>query len=152
MLRSLVGSEMCIRDSDNGDPPVGNSHARSGNPSSTGRSQIDLGSYIEPAHPGEDKFPSPHQKPFHISRNPTTRGRKRRFPGSIPPYRVWKPQHHWAIADWLRLMAPTRGESCPQGQRRGPGAPGENNFPSPDQKSIHISTCLLYTSPSPRDS
>ena len=79
-----------------------------------------------PAAPGEDKFPSPGQKPFHISTAPTTRGRKRRSPGSIPPRRVWKPLPHWVIVDWLGLMEPARGDSCPSGQRRGPAAPGED--------------------------
>ena len=55
---------------------------------------------------------------------------KRRSPGSIPPRRVWKPQTHWVIADWLGLMEPACGESCPSGQRRGPGAPGEDKLPS----------------------
>ena len=41
---------------------------------------------------GGDKVPSPDQKPFHISVTPTTWGRKRRSPGSIPPHTVWKPQ------------------------------------------------------------
>ena len=48
--------------------------------------------------------------------------------------RVWKPQPHWVIADWLGLMKPARGESCTLGQRRGPIAPGEDNLPSPGQK------------------
>ena len=30
------------------------------------------------------------------------------------------------VADWLRLVEPARGESCPSGQRRGPDAPGED--------------------------
>ena len=33
-------------------------------------------------------------------------------------------------------MESARGESCPSGQRRGPVPPGEDKFPSPDQKSI----------------
>ena len=47
---------------------------------------------------------------------------------------------HWVIADWLGLMKPARGESCPSRQRRGPVAPGEDRVSSPDQKSFHIST------------
>ena len=83
-----------------------------------------------PAAPGEDKFLSPDQKYFRISTTPTNRGRKRRSPGSIPPRRVWKPQPHRVIADWLGLMEPARSESCPSGQRRGPAEPGEHNFQS----------------------
>ena len=73
-----------------------------------------------PAAPEEDRFLSPHQKSLHISTTsttPTTRGRQGRSPGSIPPRRVWKPQPHWVVADWLRLMEPARGKSCPSGQR-----------------------------------
>ena len=92
------------------------------------------------AAPGEDNFPSPDQKPFHISTTPTTRRRKRRFPGSIPPRRVCKPQSHWVMADWLRLMEPACGGSCPSGQRRGLAAPRKDKFPSPGQKPFHITT------------
>ena len=112
-----MGSEMCIRDS------------------------------IEPAHPGGDNFPSPHYKSFHKSTTPTSRGRKRRSPGSIPPRRMWKLQSHWVIADWLGLMVPARGESCPSGQRRGPAAPGEDNFPFADQESFHISIYIKTVIP-----
>ena len=81
-----------------------------------------------PAAPGEDKFPFLGQKSFHIS---TTRGRKRRSPGSIPPRRVWKPQPNRLVDDGVRLMEPARGESCPSRQRRGPAAPGEHRVSSP---------------------
>ena len=37
-------------------------------------------------------------------------------------------------------MKPARGESCHSRQRRGPAAPREDKYPSPDQKSFHIST------------
>ena len=56
----------------------------------------------------------------------------------MPPHKVWKPQLNWLVADWLGLMEPARGESCLSGQRRGPAAPVEDKFPSPDQKSFHI--------------
>ena len=119
-----------------------------------------------PTAPGGNKFPSPDQKSFHTSSTPTTRGRKCRSsrrilprrvwkpqphrvmadwlglmePGSIPPRRVWKPQPHWVIADWLGLMEPAHGESHPSGQRRGPAAPGEDNSSSPGEEIFHIST------------
>ena len=51
-------------------------------------------------------------------------------PPGRPPRRVY----------WLRLMDPGRGESCPSGQRRDPAEPGEDKFPSPDHKLLHIST------------
>ena len=57
-----------------------------------------------PASPGDNTFLSPCQTPIHISTTPTTRGRKRRSPGSVPPRKVWKPQFHWPIADWLRFL------------------------------------------------
>ena len=47
---------------------------------------------------------------------------------------MWKPQPHCLIDDCLR------DESCPSGQCRGPAAPWEDNFPSPDQKSFLICT------------
>ena len=94
-----------------------------------------------PAAPGEDKIPSPDQKSFQMSTNPTRRrGRKRRSPGSIPLRTVWKPQPHWLIAGWLIFMESARGESCRAGQRGGPAAPGEDEFPCPDQKSFQIFT------------
>ena len=63
-----------------------------------------------PAAPGEHRVSSPDQKSFHTSTTPTTRGRKRRSPGSIPLRTVWKPQPHLLIADWLGLMKPARGK------------------------------------------
>ena len=95
---------------------------------------------ILPAHPGEDRFPSPDYKSFHTCTIPTTRGRKRTSPGSIPPRRVWNPEPHWPVADWLRLMEPTRGESCPSSQHQRPAAPEEDNVLSPDDKSLFTST------------
>ena len=88
----------------------------------------------------EDRAPSPDQKSFHISTTLTTQGRKRRPPGSIQPRTLWKSHPHWLIADWLELMESAPGESCPSGQRRGPSAPREDEVPSPDQNSFHIST------------
>ena len=63
-----------------------------------------------PAAPGEQRVSSPAQKSFNASTTPTTRGQKRRFPGSIPLRTVWKPQPHLLIADWLGLMKPARGK------------------------------------------
>ena len=60
------------------------------------------------AAPVEDKFPSADQNSFHICITPTTRGRKRRSPGSVPPRAVWKLQPHWPMADCLGLMEPVR--------------------------------------------
>ena len=93
-----------------------------------------------PAAPEDDSVSSPDEKHFNICTTPTTRGLKRRSSGSILPRRVWKRQPHWVIADWLGLSTPARGESCPSGQRRGPAAPGDDNFPSPGHESFHIYT------------
>ena len=90
--------------------------------------------------PRGDMFPSPDWISFHTSTTPTTRGRKRRSPGSIQLSGVWKPQPHWLFADWLRFMEPARVGSCPSGQRRGPAAPGEDKVLPPDHKSLQIST------------
>ena len=57
-----------------------------------------------PASPGDNTFPSPCQTPIHISTTPTTRARKGRSPRMIPSRRVWKPQSHWPIVDWLRFL------------------------------------------------
>ena len=78
---------------------------------------------------GQDKFPSTAQKSFHI---PTTPTREENAFRSKEPRRVRNSQPHWVIVDWLGLMEPARGESCPSGQRRGPATPGEDGFPSPD--------------------
>ena len=93
-----------------------------------------------PAAPGEDKVLSPDDNSLHTSTTPTTWGRKQRSARSIPPRRVWKPQPHWLVADWLRLMEPARGESCPSGQRRGPATLGMDGVSSSDYESFHIST------------
>ena len=70
-----------------------------------------------PAAPGGDRVLSPDYKSFHISTTPTTRGQKRRSPGSIPPRRVWKPQPNCLVAncqgfswfiDGTALTVPTR--------------------------------------------
>ena len=102
------------------------------------RSQSGARVYLEPTPKSrrtrEEKLPSPDQKSFHISTTRTTPGRKRRSPGSIPPRRVWKPQPNRVMDDCIGPMGLARGERCPPGQRRGPDAPGEDNFPSPDQK------------------
>ena len=85
-------------------------------------------------------FPSADRKSFHISTTRSTPGQKGRSPGSIPPNRVWKPQPHWVMDDWIGPMGLARGERCPPGQRRGPDAHGEDNFPSPDQTFFGIFT------------
>ena len=99
-----------------------------------------------PAEPGDEKCFSPDDKSFHTPTTSTTRGRKRRTSGSIPPHTVWKPQPYWVIADWLELMEPARSENCPSGQRRRPAAPGEDKFPSLYKEIFHI-----YTSQTTRE-
>ena len=64
----------------------------------------------------------PDSKSFNISATPTDRGRRRRSPGLIPPRKVWKPQHQWLVATWLRLTESARGENCPSSQRGRPAA------------------------------
>ena len=91
------------------------------------------------APPGKDNIPSLGQHSFHTSTTRTTRSRKEISAGATPPCRVWKPQSHWPIADWLGLLEPARGEGCRSGQRRGHAAPGENKLSSPRQNPIHIS-------------
>ena len=113
-------------------------------PHSVETSLIDGESYIEPAHPGRiSSIPGSEILPFfYNSNNP---GAKAYIPrvDAAPQGVEHKP--HWVIADWLGPMEPARGESCPLGQRRGPAAPGEDNFPSPVQISLHI-----YATPTTR--
>ena len=109
---------------ENGDSPGRNRPARCGYHSPNGRSLIGWGSYMEPAHPGENRFLSPYQKSFHACTT-TTRGRKRSSPRSTPPRTVWKPR-------------PT-SRSLIECSCMKPAHPGEDRFPSPDQKSsIHL--------------
>ena len=99
-----------------------------------------------PAAPEEDEVSSPDEKSFRANTNPATRGRKQRFPGPKPLHTMCKLQPPladcplWLIADCLGLMEPTRMESCPSGQRRGPAARGQDKVSFPDQKSIHTAT------------
>ena len=100
----------------------------------------DSGQRRGPADPGKDKFPSPDQKSFNMRTIATNRGREWRSPGSIPLRRGWKPQPHWVVVDWLKLMQAARGESCPSGQRRHPAALKEDQVLSPDENSFHTPT------------
>ena len=56
-------------------------------------------------------------------------------PGSISPRTVWKPHPHPLLNDWLGLIEPARYSIFASSQRRGPDAPGEDEVPSPGQKS-----------------
>ena len=100
---------------ENGVPLGRHRLARCGSPSPASRSLIGWWWYIQPARSREDRVSTPDHKYFHTSTNPTTRRRKRPSPGSIPPRTVWKPQPNWLVGDWLRLVEPARGESCPLG-------------------------------------
>ena len=80
-----------------------------------------------PDAPGEDNFPSPDQKLFGIFIIETTRGGKRRTSVSIPVRRVWKPQPHWVIADWIGPIELARGESCPRVNAEVPQQPGRKS-------------------------
>ena len=73
-----------------------------------------------------------------LSTTATSQGRRWRFSGSIQPRTGWKPQPHWLVDVWLKLVEPARG--CPLGQRRGPIAPGEDIVSSPGQNSFHTFT------------
>ena len=52
-----------------------------------------------PATHGQDKFPSPNHKTFHVSKPLITWRRKRESPASIPSRTVWNPKPHWRVAD-----------------------------------------------------
>ena len=89
--------------------------------------------------PGGRYPPIPGSNSLSISLLLQQLGTKTEVPGSIPPRTVCKPQPHWLVANWLGIMEPARGESCPSGQRRGLAAPGEDAVSSPDQNYFHIS-------------
>ena len=82
--------------------------------------------FEETAPPGEDNVQSLDQKSFHTSATPKNWGRKRWFPGSIPPRTVCKLQPHCLIVYWPGFIESAQ--------------PGEDIVPSPDQKSFHTST------------
>ena len=139
---------------ENEDPPGRYRPARGGNPNQTGWVLIDWDSWSQraarvaprdnveaPPHPGSiGSHPRIRNPSISAQLTPTTRGRKQGSPGSIPPRTVWKSQLHWLVADWLGIMEPAGGDSCPSGQGRGRAAHEEVKAPSPDQKSFHIST------------
>lgn len=87
--------------------------------------------------PGQDNSPSPVRKPFNASTTPTPPGYDRLSPGSMPPRTVGTSHHRRLIAVSLPPMEPVRVECCRSEQRRGPTAPGQDNFPSSDHKSFH---------------
>ena len=100
---------------------------------------------LQRQHPGDENwYPRVDDAPHGVEA-PTTLGGKTSLEGNnsssscCVTFLVYF-LTHWVIADWLGLMEPARGESCLSGQRRGPAAPGEDKFPSPGQKSFHIST------------
>ena len=148
-----ISIHLLLPGDENGDPPGRYRPARCGNPNPTGWLLIGWGSWSQraarvapgdtvevPPHPGRIGSHLQITNPSISLTTPPTRRRKRRSPGSIPLHTVWKRLSHWLIADWLGVMEPARGESCPSGQRRGSATPGEDKFPSPGQKLFHIFT------------
>ena len=76
-----------------------------------------------PAVPENDRVPSPHQKSFHTSTTPSSRGRK----GASPAQGVDSPTPPcFVLFGYLGLMGPAHGESCLSGHQRGPAAPGDD--------------------------
>ena len=93
-----------------------------------------------PPDPGRIRFYPRMRNPSIPLQRQQTGDENRDRPGRYDPAPCGNPKPHCLVADRLGLMEPARGESCPSGQRRGPAAPGEDKFPSPDQKSLHTST------------
>ena len=138
---------------ENGDLPGGYRPARCGKPSPTGWLPIGRSSWSQhaarvasmanaevPPHPGKI-ISHPRIRNSSVSLQLQQPGDENGdLPGRYRPAWLWKPQPHWLIADWLGLMEPARGESCPSNKRRGLAALGEDWISSPDQKSFHIST------------
>ena len=62
------------------------------------RERCPFGQRRGPTAPGDDTTSYAYKKIIHISAPSTTWEQRRRFPGSIPPRRVWKPHPHWLVA------------------------------------------------------
>ena len=90
----------------------------------------DLMRPMEPTAPGDNRAPSPAQKPIHALITPTTHGRTQTFPGSILTGTMGKRHPYWPTYGWLGLMDPARGKSFATGHRRGPATPGDDRAPS----------------------
>ena len=85
----------------------------------------------------QDQVLFPNANSIHNSTTPTTRERKHRSARSIPPRAARKSKPNLVIANWLRLMDPAPGQSCPSGQRRHLAALSEDHVLSPDENSFH---------------
>ena len=69
------------------------------------RERCPFGQRRGPTAPGDDTTSYAYKKIIHISAPSTTWEQRRRFPGSIPPRRVWKPHLHWLVAVSWSLSA-----------------------------------------------
>ena len=94
------------------------------------------------AAPGDDIVSSSDEKSFQTSTTSTTQEKRGDTPGQYRSAWCGNPNPHCLVANWMGLMEPARGENCPLRQRQGNAAPGEDKFPSPDEKSFQISTAF----------
>ena len=114
----------------NADPPGRYRSARCGHPNPTGWLLTSWGSWSQPTARGASRDnvevpPHPGRTIFNPRmRNPSIHILLRQAgdesgdaPGLHRPAGCGKRQLYWLVADWLRLMAPARGESCLSGQR-----------------------------------
>ena len=85
-----------------------------------------------PAVLREDQVLSSDDKSLHFHYNSNNPGTKKEIARVDTAPQGVEPQPQGVIADWLGLMEPALGESCPSGQRRGPATPGEDKVSSPD--------------------
>ena len=137
----------------NADPSGRYRSARCGHPNPISWLLIGWGSWSQPAarvasrdnvevlpHPGRITFDLRMKNPsIHLQLRQA--GNENGDPPVLHrPAGCGKPQPHCMVADWLRLIAPARGESYLSGQRQRHAAPGEDTFLILDEKSLHTST------------
>ena len=75
-----------------------------------------------PPHPGRISSHLRFRNPS-ISLQLQQREAAQKSAGSIPSCRVWKPQSHWPIADWLGFLESARGELTPRANAAVPPQP-----------------------------
>lgn len=92
----------------------------SGNPTPMADRLIRPGSNIEPAPSVEKGTQSPIRKSLPISTSPTSRERKKTYPGSTPTRTMWEPQPHRPTASCLGLEKKARATIMPPFHIRNP--------------------------------
>ena len=93
-----------------------------------------------PVEPGDDKVPPPDNKSFHKPITPTTRGRKRTYPGLIPPRKVWKPKPNGQFMIGWGLWTQRTARVVPRDNGEVLLASGDDKLPSLENKTFYTCT------------